>query len=369
MNIENTLRKEGIEIIKAFDTLKVNIIAKKISDMLCKAFPEHGFSSSDLFMKLSRLPMYSAKMKDQLAKAKYFYKNNSIYFNADYPLETSIVSATHECIHYLQKIEDNSGNVTGLGFYNFATEKGMALNEATVQLMTMECCHEPISEVKYYGLDLKTSSPSYYPLECVLVNQMAFFTGSYPLYHSCLTGGKLFENTFSTFSGKKTYSTIVKNLDKILMLEGKLDESINYLQTTDSDIEETKKMYEDIQHTKNQITKLFLETQNKIISTCFSFEFYRIKSLQDVKEYQNRLYAFKNLIGTCDTYNFYNNFYIKAMENLEKKKDKLEKFGQFEINSNASTDLTVITPATKAFSLWRRIIAKLKFGKNREELL
>jgi len=187
MNIESTLRKEGIKVIKPFDTLKVNIIAKRISDKLCKAFPEHGFSGDELFIALSRINMYSSQMKDSLSGAKYFYKNNSIYFNADFPLENCINFAVHECIHYLQKVEDEKGNLLALGLYDFVTNKGMALNEATVQLMSMEACEEQDSEVKYYGLDMKTSSPTYYPLECVIVKQMAYFTGTYPLYHSCLT--------------------------------------------------------------------------------------------------------------------------------------------------------------------------------------
>ena len=196
MSLESTLRKEGIEVIKPFDTLKVNIVANRIAEKLCNAFPEHGFSHDDVFMKISRLSMYSAKFEDSLCGAKYFYKNNSIYFNADFPLENCMSFALHECIHYLQKIEDEKGELLALGLYDFVSGCGMAINEATVQLMTSEAFYASSEEVKYYGLDLNTPSPIYYPLECVIVKQMAYFTGTYPLYHSCLARRRHFQKYF-----------------------------------------------------------------------------------------------------------------------------------------------------------------------------
>ena len=50
--------------------------------------------------------------------------------------------------------------------------------------------------VKYYDMEFKTDSPNYYPIECDLVKQMTYFTGTYPLYHSTLYSNDIFKNTF-----------------------------------------------------------------------------------------------------------------------------------------------------------------------------
>ncbi len=130
--------------------------------------------------------MYLAKMEDPLCGAKYYYKNNSIYFNANFPLEDADLFALHECIHYLQEQKDSRGNLIRLGLFDFAKNRGMAINEAAVQLMTANALNMPVQHVTYYGMEIPTNSIDCYPLECVIVNQMAYFTGTYPLFHSTI---------------------------------------------------------------------------------------------------------------------------------------------------------------------------------------
>ena len=62
----------------------------------------------------------------------------------------------------------------------------MAINKAAVQLMAEKANNNMPDKVKYYDLSLDTTSPNYYPLQCVLVNELAYFTGSYALFHSTL---------------------------------------------------------------------------------------------------------------------------------------------------------------------------------------
>ena len=65
MSIETDLKRDGIEVIGALDTLKINSIAKNIAQKICKAFPNYGFTQNDFFIKLSRLNMYKAKMPER----------------------------------------------------------------------------------------------------------------------------------------------------------------------------------------------------------------------------------------------------------------------------------------------------------------
>ena len=106
MSIKSDLKKEGIEVINQLDTLTVNSLAKNISKKLCNTFPNYGLNENELFIKLSRLNMFIAKMPEGMAEANYFYKNSSIYFNEHIPMEDIEEFAIHECIHFIQEIKD-----------------------------------------------------------------------------------------------------------------------------------------------------------------------------------------------------------------------------------------------------------------------
>ena len=152
MSIEAELKREGIEVIKTLDTFSVITIAKNVSTKLVLAFPEQNLDYNDLFIKLSRLNMYIAKMPNNIACAKYYYKNFSIYFSDKIDFSKIDAYAIHECIHYLQELRDEKNNLIHLGLCDFTSSKlpGMALNEAAVQLMSSKALNEKIDTVKYF---------------------------------------------------------------------------------------------------------------------------------------------------------------------------------------------------------------------------
>lgn len=65
MSVETDLKKDGVEVVAPLDTLKVNSIARNISQKICQTFPDYGFNQNDLFIKLCRLNMYKAKMPER----------------------------------------------------------------------------------------------------------------------------------------------------------------------------------------------------------------------------------------------------------------------------------------------------------------
>ena len=272
MNTHSRLKKDGIEIIEQLDTLKVNTIAINVASKLCLAFPEHNLSRSKLFESLSRINMYIAKMPADASGAKYFYKDCSIYFNENLDIEEMSRMAMHECIHFIQELRDSNNNLIKMGLYNPLTNTGLGLNEASVQLMASEANMMDIMNETYFNISINTISPDYYPLQCALVNQIAYFTGTYPLYHSTLNSNDVFKNTFILKSDKKTYSTIVKNLDKLLTLENDLNFFASELEYADK-ISSIKLLNKLIKKNKEDITSLFFRTQNLIIEKCFKSEF------------------------------------------------------------------------------------------------
>ncbi len=353
-------------MVKQLDTLRVNSIAQKIANRLCTAFPEHGFCKADLFASISRLSMYLAKISDPLCAAKYFYKNASIYFNIDYSLANADSFALHECIHYLQEVKDEKGNLIRLGLYDFMSNHGLSLNEAAVQLMTAEALGNHTQNVTYYNLVIPSNSTDYYPLECAIVRQLAYFTGTYPLYYSTLHGNDIFKNTFIAVSNDKVFKQIELNLDTMLKYENELHTYTQLLQSCDENTKMVKKLNASIDTTKKKIENLFIECQNTIISNCFTKELHNIRNMNDIVELKNKLYDFQHFIATNESYTFYNEFYCNMMESLDEKSKQIQEQGSLDFEKVISSDITVITKTKRAFTIFRRILTFLGFIRQKE---
>ena len=359
MSIHSKLKKEGIEIIEELDTLKVNTIAINVASKLCLAFPEHNLKRSELFESISRLSMYIAKMPEDSSGAKYFYKDNSIYFNEIFDIEEMSKLAVHECIHFIQDSRDSNNNLAKMGLYNSFSNSGLGLNEAAVQLMASEANFTENMNETYFGISINTISPDYYPLECTLVNEIAYFTGTYPLYHSTLNSNDVFKNTFILKSDKKTYNTIVKNLDKLLMLENDLNYFALELQYSDK-VNSIRLLNKLINKNKEEITSLFFKTQNLIIEKCFKNEFNNIRNIDDIKGFNKKLYNFKNIMGYSDNYTFYNEFYRKIMNAIQEKKVYIEKYGEINLFENINNSLMLVDNTKSVLSFINTFIEKCK---------
>lgn len=363
MSVDSLLKKEGIEIIKKLNQKEINVIAKDIAIKLCLAFPEHNLNRNKLFDEFSTVNMYTAKMPKDYSGAKYISEDNSIYFNSDLDFADIPSVAMHECIHFIQNV--NSPEKMGLCDFS----SGLAINEAAVQLMASEANMEQLSEVKYFDIAINTISPNYYPLECALLNQITYFTGTYPLYHSILFGNNLFKNTFITKFNKKSYNYLIRNLDKLLSFESELNTLALELVYADSP-RKIKSLNKFIEIQKKEISNLFYKIQNYIIKTCFTCEFNSIRNNTDLYEFKQMLYNYKNIIGSNDSYTFYNDFYCKTMEALEIKKAQVQKFGEINLFAEECKSLTIVGSTKSTFNFFHTFISKLKklFILNKEKI-
>ena len=323
--MEENLEKKGISIVKSLDTLTINSIAKKIATLLCSSFPEQNLNYNEIFITISRLNMYVAKMPPDMAVAKYDYKNSSIYISDKMDFHHLDKCLIHECIHAIQTKRDSKNNITTLGLCNFSLSSmpGMSFNEAAVQLMAEYCVQSSRDSVKYYGIELSTISPDYYPLECALISQIAYLVGKHALFHSTLYGDSLFKDTFISLTNKKCFLAVQKNMDIMMNLE----ESIALLNAKMEDEKTNTKMAfkiaNKIVQTKNAITDLFIRTQNLMLTTYFDQYFCRIQTSKDIENLRNKLYQYKNYIGVTEGYTFFNDYYLKMMTFLEQKYDEL----------------------------------------------
>ena len=362
MSIETDLKKDGIEVIETLDTLKINSLAKNISQKICETFPDYGFQQNDLFIKLSRLNMYKAKMPEGMAEANYFYKNASIYFNEHISDEDLEEFAIHECIHFIQEVKDKKNYLIRMGLCDYTEFKvyGLGLNEAAVQLISSKINAIPKEYVKYFGISFETTSPSYYPLECCLVNQLAYLTGEDVLFESTLKSNDHFKNTFSELTSPKVFMAIQNAIDDILNREEDIIKINNKIVQIDDRNKKVDGMIEKIDELKQEITLTFMRTQNLIISSYFNHAFDRISDLEGIENYRRKLYTFKDIIGYTEGYTFFNDYYISKMEELEHKYNLLES-GEFE------TALKVVTKKESRFVRVLKTLKKLIFGTSTEK--
>ena len=325
MSIESELKKDGITVVKALDTLSINTISRNIAEKLCKTFPEQNFIFQNLFITLSRIPMYIADIPDGFAEATYFYKNSSMYFKQGLSLDELEKFAVHEFIHYLQEIKDKKGHLLRLGLCDFEDIRvcGMGLNEGAVQLMSAKAnkCEEEM--VKYYGISLPTTSPSYYPILCNLVKQMAYVTGEDLLYDSTFYGSTIFKETFSNLCGLNNFLKVQNNLDKIMETEEKIIILNNKLMSDKCNGMKAQKVARKIENSKEKIKKLFFATQNLIYFSYFNAQFTKISTTADIDKFRLRLYNYKNFIGISENYSDFNEFYINKMMDLDEKYESI----------------------------------------------
>ena len=365
MSANSELIKEGIQIIGPLNELEVNKIATVIARKLCTAFPEHNLDYNKLINAINTLKMYVAKFPGDNSAAKYFYKNNSIYFSNKTDLSSLDTLAIHECIHFLQEVKSDSGRLVRMGLYQNGLFKssGMGLNEAAVQLMASIASQTPFDSVHYFGMDFTTQSSEYYPILTSLIRQMTYFTGTYPLFHSTLFSDDIFKNTFIANSNPEAFEEISKNFDNILKFEEELNNVTNRMFIISNSPSEAKR-YNDLLHKaeslKKQIHNTTINTQNCIIKNCFDKEFELVKDKESLKRFQKKIYNFKNLIIQTENYEYYLEYYRSIMDELAIKSEIIKRYGVIIYSEEAQKDLALAAKTQYNISFFNMAMNKLR---------
>ncbi len=325
MSIEKDLKKDGIQVIKEVDTLSVTLIAKFVAERLSSTFLFYGLKYNDLFIKISRIPMYIATMPDGMAEANYFYKNSSIYFKEGLSLEEMQTYAIHEFIHHLQELKDKKNVLYRLGLCDFTNFKvyGMGLNEAAVQYLASKALKNEVETVKYYGITFSSNSPNCYPLLCNLMSQIVYLVGEPLLVDSTLGSNDKLKAKLIYLLGERNFYTIQDNFDKILYAEEKIVQYSNKVKDDSLSEKQIVKYAYGIGSSKKKITDTYIATQKLILSSYFEHYLENIHSAYEIETFRKQLYGYKDYIGTLQDDTFFNTFYIDAMAKLEEKEAEL----------------------------------------------
>ena len=329
MSVKFDLKRENIEVIEQIDTLKVNSIANNISDRIIKAFPGFYLDKNDIFSKLSKLNMYKANMPEGLAEACYSYKNSSIYFNSKISDDDLEEFAIHECIHHLQEKKNKRNKLIrmGISYFNGTKLHGVGLNEAAVQFMTAKIIGIEPSFEKYYGINLHTPSPSYYPLECTLLNELHYFVNEDILLRSTFFANNNFKKYMIIYTSKSVYTQIETAFDSLLDLEEQLIYLNNELLSLKDGDKKNSKLQSKIDKCKEEIVHTFFQTQNLIIKNFFDYEFNEIDTVEKLELFRKKLYKFTNIMGGMKDYAFFDNYYLEMLNKIDHKFNVIENGG------------------------------------------
>lgn len=369
MNIDKILKKEGIELVSTLNEKKIDSISKKISNKICQTFPEHNLNQEQIHEELSKVNMYFADFTSSTIGAKYYYKNKSMYFNRKYGSKKLSDLSVHESIHFIQEKRNTNGNLIRFGLYNVNSliQTGQALNEAAVQLMSTKVNKTKPDFVKYYGLNFYTPSPDYYPIECALLNQITYFTGTFPLFHSTLYSDDIFKTTLITKTNSKTYRFIENAFDTLAEYEDKLSKLLYSLSNnTDEDI--SKALNKKIEQTKNNISNIVLKIQETTLRECFKSEIHNAKDIDTINEIKNKLINFKTYLIQKDGYEFYDLFSCEILGKIEEKEKFIKNYGiQYYFKTN-NQYLPILANQNYGISLLTRLFVKTKklFKTNKE---
>lgn len=337
-------------------------ISKKAVDLIYPVVSEFNISKEMLFNSLGKSNMYLADF-DDLSMGKYDYTTNSIYFSNDLDIANLDSSAIHEILHFFQAELTEDNFLIRMGLFKpsklFRPEKGLGLNEASVQYIASTIVKEVPDHVKYYELELTTPSSNYYPIETAIIRQMCFFTGTYPLFFSTLFSTDLFEKTFKTITSEENYNYIEEKLTYIVQLQEKLSDVYSTIHTHNQAESKKISVLNNITNLKNKLRETVLDVQKIIYTSAFANELDKIETVQDIVNMKTLISNFENYIINYEGDYSFEQFKDKINIELNNKLALIEAYGNYSFALKARKDILNL-PKIYSQSFIKTFFSKIK---------
>lgn len=352
----------GISNITEISAKDRHTISKKAVDLIYPVVSEFKISKEMLFNSLGKSNMYLADF-DDLSMGKYDYTTNSIYFSNDLDIANLDSSVIHEILHFFQAELTEDNFLIRMGLFKpsklFRPEKGLGLNEASVQYIASTIVKEVPDHVKYYELELTTPSSNYYPIETAIIRQMCFFTGTYPLFFSTLFSTDLFEKTFKTITSEENYNYIEEKLTYIVQLQEKLSDVYSTIHTHNQAESKKISVLNNITNLKNKLREIVLDVQKIIYTSAFANELDKIETVQDIVNMKTLISNFENYIINYEGDYSFEQFKDKINIELNNKLALIEAYGNYSFALKARKDILNL-PKIYSQSFIKTFFSKIK---------
>ncbi len=352
----------GISNITEISAKDRHTISKKAVDLIYPVVSEFNISKEMLFNSLGKSNMYLADF-DDLSMGKYDYTTNSIYFSNDLDIANLDSPVIHEILHFFQAELTEDNFLIRMGLFKpsklFRPEKGLGLNEASVQYIASTILKEVPDHVKYYELELTTPSSNYYPIETAIIRQMCFFTGTYPLFFSTLFSTDLFEKTFKTITSEENYNYIEEKLTYIVQLQEKLSDVYSTIHTHNQAESKKISVLNNITNLKNKLRETVLDVQKIIYTSAFANELDKIETVQDIVNMKTLISNFENYIINYEGDYSFEQFKDKINIELNNKLALIEAYGNYSFALKARKDILNL-PKIYSQSFIKTFFSKIK---------
>ena len=352
----------GISNITEISAKDRHTISKKAVDLIYPVVSEFKISKEMLFNSLGKSNMYLADF-DDLSMGKYDYTTNSIYFSNDLDIANLDSPVIHEILHFFQAELTEDNFLIRMGLFKpsklFRPEKGLGLNEASVQYIASTILKEVPDHVKYYELELTTPSSNYYPIETAIIRQMCFFTGTYPLFFSTLFSTDLFEKTFKTITSEENYNYIEEKLTYIVQLQEKLSDVYSTIHTHNQAESKKISVLNNITNLKNKLRETVLDVQKIIYTSAFANELDKIETVQDIVNMKTLISNFENYIINYEGDYSFEQFKDKINIELNNKLALIEAYGNYSFALKARKDILNL-PKIYSQSFIKTFFSKIK---------
>ena len=352
----------GISNVTEISAKDRHTISKKAVDLIYPVVSEFNISKEMLFNSLGKSNMYLADF-DDLSMGKYDYTTNSIYFSNDLDISNLDSSVIHEILHFFQAELTEDNFLIRMGLFKpsklFRPEKGLGLNEASVQYIASTIVKEVPDHVKYYELELTTPSSNYYPIETAIIRQMCFFTGTYPLFFSTLFSTDLFEKTFKTITSEENYNYIEEKLTYIVQLQEKLSDVYSTIHTHNQAESKKISVLNNITNLKNKLRETVLDVQKIIYTSAFANELDKIETIQDIVNMKTLISNFENYIINYEGDYSFEQFKDKINIELNNKLALIEAYGNYSFALKARKDILNL-PKIYSQSFIKTFFSKIK---------
>ncbi len=362
MSVKPNHKLNGIRNAVEISAKDRHTISKKAIDLIYPVVSEFNISKEMLFNSLGKSNMYLADFED-MSMGKYDYTTNSIYFSNELDITNLDSSVIHEILHFFQAELTENNFLVRMGLFEpsklFRSEKGLGLNEASVQYLSSIIAKEVPDHVRYYELELVTPSSNYYPLETAIVRQMCFFTGTYPLFFSTLFSTDLFEKTFKTITSEDNYNYIEKKLTEIVHLQEKLSNIYSHIHTHNQAESKKISVLNNITNLKNKLRETVLDVQKIIYTSAFANELDKVETIQDIVNIQTLISNFENYIISYENDYSFEQFKDKISVELNNKLALIEAYGNYSFALKAKKDILNL-PKIYSQSFFKTFFTKIK---------
>lgn len=319
MQVNKYFKQLNIEPIAEVDIRKKCEFANRAAMVIVDRYTDIDYLK--IVDILQHTQMYIAKIPENLSPVNYSYIDGNMYISENIDLNIYNEYVLHEVIHRIQEHRNKKEQLIQLGLCDIQETniKGLALNEAAVQYIVQKILNGNSQIIEVYGMKIPTVSKTYYPILTNLIEQIVFEVGEDILVDSTFKSNNEFKYATIDLIGEGTYYEIQNNFDKIMDAKNQILKNEN--QTV-------------INENIELIKKIYIDTQHIILTSYFDKEFKKIKDLEQIKDFSNRLLQYRDYIGTAEGQVLYSEYYREMLDKIKIKEESFQNKALIVVKEN-----------------------------------